>query len=211
LVETFWQNISTLGNNLMKKYFGFTLIELFIVLMVIGLLFTVGIPFYQDMIQRNRANLTVMHLYHSMQFARSEAMKRHGNVGLCPTEDRTQCTNKKDWNASGYLIFTRSPHDKGPLKERQILKVEMPIAFAGSLTWSCFPKQHNDIQFNALGFTNTQNGTFRYCPKNGNIRFARALFITQSGRVRFSQDQDNDGVHEGSDGLPLRCLDGHNR
>ena len=54
------------------------------------------------------------------------------------------------------------------------------------------------------GFTRYQNGTFTYCPKEG-LNYARGIILNAQGRVRFTKDEDQDGIDEGANGRPLRC------
>lgn len=186
-----------------KNNQAFCLLELLVVIALLTILFAMGIPSYQDFIERNRANATMIQLYRAIQLARSEAIKHHCIVTLCPTDDNHHCTNNNNWN-HGYLVFLDPQVNGKILKQNQIIRSFSFIANKGNLSWTGFPNK-NVLQMTPLGFTHYQNGTFLYCPKSRDVRFARALFIIQSGRVRFSRDQHQDGIHKDSNGRPLQC------
>jgi len=72
-----------------KRITGFTLIELMVAVSVMGILMTIGMPAMRDVLlnQKIRTGATGMHL--SMMLARSEAIKRNGNIDI---------TNSTNWN-----------------------------------------------------------------------------------------------------------------
>ncbi len=63
-----------------KRIFGFTLLEVMIVIAIIGIIAAMAVPSYQDMIERNRLKQAVEGLKSDLQFARTEAIKRSQNV-----------------------------------------------------------------------------------------------------------------------------------
>jgi type IV fimbrial biogenesis protein FimT len=69
----------------MKVYRGLTLLELLIAIAVLAILFTVGIPAIQDLVQNNRLRTQTNALVNALEFARSEAVKQRRNVELVVT------------------------------------------------------------------------------------------------------------------------------
>ncbi|HSI22781.1 MAG TPA: GspH/FimT family pseudopilin [Methylophilaceae bacterium] len=57
--------------------FGFTLIELMIVIVIAGILLAMALPSFRDSIDRNRLRSITDTLYGDLQFAKSEAIKRN--------------------------------------------------------------------------------------------------------------------------------------
>jgi type IV fimbrial biogenesis protein FimT len=53
--------------------------------------------------------------------------------------------------------------------------------------------------------TLSQNGTFKLCPSDGDAKFARAVVISKTARVRTTRDASGDGVYEGASGNDLTC------
>jgi type IV fimbrial biogenesis protein FimT len=64
---------------------GFTLTEVFVVVAILGVLATIGLPSMRDLIASSRLRGAASDLYGSLIFARSEAIKRNGNVDVIPS------------------------------------------------------------------------------------------------------------------------------
>jgi len=65
-----------------KQSSGFTLTELMITVAIIGILASIAVPSFQDMIERNRLKEAVESLKSDLMFARTEAIKRSANVTI---------------------------------------------------------------------------------------------------------------------------------
>jgi len=63
-----------------KQSLGFTLTELMITVAIIGILSSIAVPSFQDMIERNRLKEAVEGLKSDLMFARTEAIKRSTDV-----------------------------------------------------------------------------------------------------------------------------------
>ncbi|MCP3673585.1 MAG: hypothetical protein GY829_03815, partial [Gammaproteobacteria bacterium] len=72
-----------------------------------------------------------------------------------------------------------------------------------TIYWRAFQNKQY-LQMSPLGYTRFQNGTFTYCPREG-LKYARGIIINAAGRVRFTKDEDGDGIDEGANGKSLRC------
>lgn len=59
---------------------GFTLIEALVVIAIIGILAALGVPSFQDMLERNRLKQVVESLKSDMQLARTRAIKQSQNI-----------------------------------------------------------------------------------------------------------------------------------
>ena len=65
-----------------KKQIGFTLLELMIVMVIAGVLLSIGVPAYQAMRNNNCLVTNTNRLVATLQYARSEAAKRNSNVSI---------------------------------------------------------------------------------------------------------------------------------
>ena len=84
----------------MKPQTGFTLIELMMVLIIAGILASVGLPYMRDSLLNSRVRTAASDAHLSLLMARSEAIKRNRNVNI----NRTGA----DW-ANGWSVCVAEP------------------------------------------------------------------------------------------------------
>ncbi|NIS89948.1 MAG: prepilin-type N-terminal cleavage/methylation domain-containing protein [Woeseiaceae bacterium] len=85
---------------------GFTLYELMITLLIVGVILTLGVPNLQDFAANNRLTTAANDLHASFQLARSEAARAKTNVTICPSTNPFAGTANcgGNWN-QGYIVF----------------------------------------------------------------------------------------------------------
>lgn len=82
---------------------GLTIVELLVTLAVAGILLAVVAPNFRAMVQSNRASGHTNDFVMAVAYARSEALRRGGDVRLCSSSDQQTCTGESDW-AVGWVV-----------------------------------------------------------------------------------------------------------
>ncbi len=158
---------------------GFTLVELMVALVVLGILLTVGMPAFGKMIDQQRMDAGLSSLTGSLNMARQEAVRRNRPVTLAAIDG--------NWN-NGWVMFLdnnrNGRHDEGETLLREIapnavmrVHANMPVS--------------RYVQFNARGESQLLNGgfqagTFRFCPQASHEE-GRRVTINQVGRWRIER------------------------
>ena len=176
---------------------GFTLIELMVTLSMAAILMAIAIPNIRNFLRNNRLTSGVNDLLHSIQVARTEAIKRQqGNVVVCGTTDPAAGTAALTCTYNtfrGWFVF----QDTNGNWQRDAGEpvIETHTLIDASVTVK--PDANSDIvSFGPSGFANpagarVPTATLVMCDVRGvqavgNSSTARALFITATGRARAS-------------------------
>ena len=84
--------------------FGLTVVELLIAFSVLAVIFLLTAPGVSGLVQEHYLKSTSNDLYVSLSLAKSEAVKRHSTIRICPSSDGISCRQDGDWN-KGWLVF----------------------------------------------------------------------------------------------------------
>lgn len=179
---------------------GMTLIEVLVCIVIIGLLTSLALYSFSNILKRSQANNTMSTLVHLCRDARAAAITQRQRVIICGSSNLTSCDN--NWSSS-VLVFIDNNNNNTFDSTDKILRVATLKLNNATLTWSSF--SGNLLAFETIGLSYASNGTFTYCPSSKEAIFARQVIINRGGRVRQSYDANNDGIHEDSSGQPLNC------
>ncbi|MBN7822042.1 GspH/FimT family pseudopilin [Bowmanella yangjiangensis] len=176
---------------------GLTLLELMITLSIVGILLTLVAPNVRDILIRNNVTSQVNEISGIVQFARSNAIDEQNTAIICPTPDFSNCSTNWD---QAKMVFNDLDGNGNRSEDEELLAATSLPPKSMTVTGPGIT-----VRFNGNGTVSTP-ATIKICHQDGEAKFARALFISLQGRVRLSEDTDNNGIHEDSAGNSLSCI-----
>lgn len=161
----------------MKKYSGFTLVELMVVLAIVAIVMAFGMPSFSEFVKNDRLSTQINLLVGHLAYARSEAVLRAQPVGLCASSNSTSCTGT--WS-DGWIVYVDADSSGGyNAAADTILRVNQGLSSGMTLTSSL----GTNFLYDNRGYADTGNGTFSLCDDRG-VDYVKSISISNTGRVR---------------------------
>jgi type IV fimbrial biogenesis protein FimT len=155
----------------LRRTFGFTLIELLVTITIAGILLGLAVPGFTAFIRSNRAEVQVSSLVNSLNYARSEAVRRSANVTVTPLAAGS------DWQG-GWRVWS-DMNSNGSFDAGEDLQNYPALSGAATLSSGAI----TGLTFNRLGNASTAVD-FRYCLGADHARLERLIGVNTLGRVR---------------------------
>ena len=172
----------------MKRYQGFSLVELMVVLTIAALLLALAVPSFKQTIQKGRITNSVNSFMADMRFTRSEAIRRSVNVVICRSNAPEATTPACDGNtsaskgwATGWVIYYLN--DDG---SKRVLRVQSPISSVDSVIEASSPSYK--FSFNATGRLPGATTTINFGSTDFPAEIQRTVCVSVGGRVRVAGD-----------------------
>lgn len=168
---------------------GFTLIELMMAIVLVGILLGIGVPSFQSMMMNSRMTGDYNALTASLNFARSEAIKRSAPVSVCARATDDTCGD--DWSV-GWLVFDDAGDTPGFIDDGELVlksalldNANMTVNNSARLnTGAATPVERPFVQFGPRGTANWRGaGYFIFCDERGTTA-ARIANISLAGSIR---------------------------
>lgn len=161
---------------------GVTLIELIIVLTIAGILAALAAPGMQTFVSSNRLSSQINDLSADINLARSEAIKRNTNAGVCVTDAAgTDCVVAGNW-VNGWLVYYVCPATDTTcvLNNNVVLKVHEALSGKNTLTAPA-----DALVYTKYGVVSGGNGDFTLCDPL--MKKKRVLNVQTTGRPALTQ------------------------
>jgi len=174
---------------------GFTLYELLITVLVIGVILTFAVPNMQDFTRNSRMTSTANDMHAAFHLARSESSRAKSNITICPSADGASCGGT--WE-DGYIVFVDEDGDltvdggtDSVLRRHDAIAEGVSLAVADDATYFSYAST-------GLGRPNVGGNTavsqVVMCDNRGNIiaaggnSAARLFVVTPLGRATIIRD-----------------------
>ncbi len=150
---------------------GFSLLELLCVLLLIGVLASIGVSSYHNFISSQRLSLYVNQIARAIRFARHQAMVLESDVVLCGSSNAQHCDG--NWQ-HGQII----------LQGKRVVKHFPQFDSAYHISWRGSLGKIKQLEFNAMGAVAAQ-GSFYIEHRQQQCR----IILNRLARLRVACDE----------------------
>lgn len=177
----------------MRRQGAFSVTELMVVVAIVAILLSVGVPSFRYITNAYRMSAEVNGLLGDLQYARSEAIREGQTVSACVSSDGNNCTGGGNW-ALGWIVFS-DPNGNQTVDAGEVV-LRRQAAFAGTT-----PDSFNAsggltaLTYNREGFATTAAGfpntTVTLHDASANAVWTRCLWITPVGTLTTETPANN--------------------
>jgi type IV fimbrial biogenesis protein FimT len=174
---------------------GFTLTELMVVVAIVAILLSIGVPSFRYITNSYRMSAEVNSLLGDLQYARAEAIKEGEPVVVCSSTTGTACSGSTNWQ-NGWIVF-QDLNNNGQVDGNERI-LHLQAAFTGATPDSFQPNNPvTGVSFNREGFATTAAGfattVFTLKDPTATATWTRCLFINPVGMVTTQTHIQNPG------------------
>ena len=168
---------------------GFTLIEVMVTVAILAVLAALAVPSFQPLIEKWRVQQTVDNMKSTLYYARSEAIKRGGRLGVQKTNNVAGCTlagTSQEWGC-GWFVFVDSDGNGKWNANEEILQTIPPPTNVNVIHTS----GSTNIKVDRYGMMSGLNAKgFVFTPEPAGVASpaTRSLCMSSGGRIRVIEE-----------------------
>jgi len=159
---------------------GFTLVEMLVVVLAMGIVVAMALPSFTSMLERNRTLAFFHQLTASLSLARMSAVRMNEPVTLCPSRDGRRCREDRAWE-DGWIAYRDPGRSVQPADPGDIL--QHVAAPAGGLMLARSSIGRHRIRFLPAGWSSGSNLSIRICSQRTR-QLLGAVVVNNAGRPR---------------------------
>lgn len=160
---------------------GFTAIELLVTIAIVAILAAIAAPNFQPMFERYRLQRAIGEWESAIFFARSESLKRGGNVFIRKTLSGDGCTTDTtaDWSCGWYVVYNPTGSSTAASTDIPLQTFNRPNS-----TFVMLNKSTASLQFNSSGRHSLNLIQIKFTPEhNGDINAIAIVCSSAAGRL----------------------------
>lgn len=187
-------------NSFKRNNDAYTMIEVMVVLVIIGILSSIAIPAFRNMLITSKISVATSTLHNALHFVRLEAIKRGRSVTICRSfnseHGAPSCAagainpdSNLGW-ADGWIIFVDVDHDQNFGSSDILVRVQHKL-FNQPGDGSIFSSPHrNQLTFNSTGqiFASYMRFTVSRPKDDPDVTHVKYLCLASGGRARVDPD-----------------------
>jgi len=157
---------------------GVTLIEVVIVVAIIGIVTAAAMPSMRSTLSNSHSTTVGNRLLADLSLARSEAIMSRMPAVVCPSSDRSTCSDSDDWS-SGWIVFIDSDGNDQRSASEPVLSAASGSDLGGLQVKSTVDR--TKARFLPDGRSGGTNLSVRVCD---GAKLTRSVVVNISGRSR---------------------------
>ncbi|QOW25345.1 GspH/FimT family pseudopilin [Lysobacter sp. H23M47] len=164
---------------------GLTLLELLVAIAVMGVMLGVGVPSFQSLQRRMRADTTFHMITSALATARATAVTRGVPVSLCPSADGLRCDRHTAWE-KGWIVFEDADRASQPAADSAVMQR------FGSLKGGVVLRStagRTLLRFQPSGMSAGSNLSLRLCSE-GDSTYLGSVVVNNAGRARTERKEN---------------------
>jgi type IV fimbrial biogenesis protein FimT len=146
-----------------RELMGVTLMECLIALAIMAILSVLAVPSFRDLLARRTVLVTAEALVDDLRFARTEALKRGGQVSVCSSTNGLACSQSAVW-VEGWIVFVDGGNTAVVDGSDEILRVQTRQSGMASIASDNPANDKISFSFRPMGMASPASQSFKFTP-----------------------------------------------